>query len=57
VSDLTPNNYVNIIARLKEKIRQAKTKASLAVNKELLCETERTTHLKLDRQTIINRVS
>jgi predicted nuclease of restriction endonuclease-like (RecB) superfamily len=36
VSDITPNNYVNIIARLKEKIRQAKTKASLAVNKELL---------------------
>lgn len=36
MSDITPNNYVNIIARLKEKIRQAKTKASLAVNKELL---------------------
>lgn len=36
MNDITPNNYVNIIARLKEKIRQAKTKASLAVNKELL---------------------
>jgi predicted nuclease of restriction endonuclease-like (RecB) superfamily len=36
MSDIAPNNYVNIIARLKEKIRQAKTKASLAVNKELL---------------------
>ncbi len=36
MSELTPNNYLNIVASLKEKIRQAKTKASLAVNKELL---------------------
>ena len=36
MSELTPNNYLHIVASLKEKIRQAKTKASLAVNKELL---------------------
>lgn len=36
MNELTPNNYSNIVAGLKEKIRQAKTKASLAVNKELL---------------------
>lgn len=36
MSDLTPNNYLNIIAALKEKIRKAKTQAALSVNKELL---------------------
>jgi predicted nuclease of restriction endonuclease-like (RecB) superfamily len=36
VSDLTPNNYVNIITELKNKIKQAKINAAFSVNLELL---------------------
>ncbi len=36
MSELTPNNYILIVAELKNKIKQAKTKAVLAVNYELL---------------------
>jgi len=36
MADKTPNNYLNIVAELKNKIRLAKTKAALSVNQELL---------------------
>lgn len=36
MTENTPNNYLSIVADLKNKIRQAKTRAALSVNKELL---------------------
>ncbi len=36
MSNLLPNKYIDILAELKTKIKQAKTRAALSVNAELL---------------------